>query len=357
MVNSKKRIEHLDGIRGFAILLVVFFHAYARWPSYLSFVSETKNIFIFQYGFLGVQLFFMISGFVIFMSLDKSDGILDFMRKRWIRLFPIMLISSLLVFVTASFFSERPAGIPGITDLIPGLIFIHPEIVSKILGMKIISLEGAFWSIYVEMMFYVFSCVIYFVFGRRFILKSIFIAFSISYIFVVINKLTGIDVSVSKVVNVIGFSNYGWFFIGCFIYEKINGRVNKADHLMMVIVIFCNLSFAYNDISKLVFMICILCFFCYSFYSHRIKVIFTSKFFVFFGLVSYPLYLIHENMMVASTVKLLNLNYMNPYLTPLVSIFIITLVSYLILKLEPKLKVAMIKIIYWNNFLIRVIYR
>jgi peptidoglycan/LPS O-acetylase OafA/YrhL len=59
------RITHLDGLRGIAILWVIAYHAYSRWFDYTNLLSATKNISIFKYGFLGVSLFFMISGFVI----------------------------------------------------------------------------------------------------------------------------------------------------------------------------------------------------------------------------------------------------------------------------------------------------
>jgi Predicted acyltransferases len=69
------RITHLDGMRGLAILLVIAYHAYARWPELLPYAATTQHIPLLAFGWVGVQLFFMISGFVIFMTLDKSPAI------------------------------------------------------------------------------------------------------------------------------------------------------------------------------------------------------------------------------------------------------------------------------------------
>jgi len=59
-------------------------------------IRKTSHEFsCYKFGFFGVQLFFMISGFVILMSLEKTEGFFHFIYKRWIRLFPALLIASL----------------------------------------------------------------------------------------------------------------------------------------------------------------------------------------------------------------------------------------------------------------------
>ena len=91
-INLKKRVKHLDGLRGLAIIAVFGFHLFAEDPKSV-FLSK-----IFIHGDLGVNLFFLISGFVIFMSLNKSLNFLTFIKKRYFRLFPSMLFASLLYF-------------------------------------------------------------------------------------------------------------------------------------------------------------------------------------------------------------------------------------------------------------------
>lgn len=76
-----KRINFLDGFRGMAILLVILFHAFTAWSGIVPYGERFANFFLFKEGFLGVQLFFMISGFVILMSLQKSNSFMEFMYK------------------------------------------------------------------------------------------------------------------------------------------------------------------------------------------------------------------------------------------------------------------------------------
>jgi peptidoglycan/LPS O-acetylase OafA/YrhL len=67
---SRSRINELDVLRLFAALFVVCFHYAFRGHAAdgLSPISYPPLLPAAKYGYLGVQLFFMISGFVILMS-------------------------------------------------------------------------------------------------------------------------------------------------------------------------------------------------------------------------------------------------------------------------------------------------
>ena len=95
------RLAHLDGLRGLAIALVLLFHAYAGWTGQVPYGAAYADIGVFKFGWLGVELFFLISGFVIFMTLDKTASFGVFLYKRWVRLFPAMLLASALIVATA----------------------------------------------------------------------------------------------------------------------------------------------------------------------------------------------------------------------------------------------------------------
>src|SRR6476620_3181673 len=85
----------LDGIRGLAILLVVGFHNFG----YLT---------LFKFGWLGVDLFFVLSGYLITGILYKSLGTENYLKnfyiKRVLRIFPLYYsILFLTLFVAATF--------------------------------------------------------------------------------------------------------------------------------------------------------------------------------------------------------------------------------------------------------------
>ena len=110
---------------------------------------------------MGVQLFFLISGYVIFMSLERSGGVGDFMMRRWLRLFPAMLTCSIFIYATAGAFL-RPSGQPGLRDLIPGLTFTEPDWWAAFFGSPQGVLEGSFWSLFVEVKFYAVVSIVFY---------------------------------------------------------------------------------------------------------------------------------------------------------------------------------------------------
>lgn len=91
-------VERIQILRGMSVLGIFLYHF---------------NEDVFQHGFLGVDVFFMISGYVIYPklrevfdgSINVNSGIVRFYEKRIWRLLPAfiaaMLISSILLFITA----------------------------------------------------------------------------------------------------------------------------------------------------------------------------------------------------------------------------------------------------------------
>ncbi len=80
----------LDGLRGLAILLVVVYHNFG-------FINY------FFFGWLGVDLFFVLSGFLItdilLRSRDRKEGLSHFYIRRVLRIFPLYYLALLLFLV------------------------------------------------------------------------------------------------------------------------------------------------------------------------------------------------------------------------------------------------------------------
>jgi len=142
-----------------------------------------KNITMFPlvaYGYFGVQLFFFISGFVIFLSLKKYKNFMQFIWHRWLRLFPAMLLCSFLIWIGSGFFVERLYGDPSkFINFLPGLTFIEPSWWALILKSKQGAVEGAFWSLYTEVRFYFIFGLSYYIAGEKNALRLLFLIFCI----------------------------------------------------------------------------------------------------------------------------------------------------------------------------------
>ncbi len=151
-----KRLSILDGLRFVAILMVILFHYYSRYciPSYISY--ENVNTSYFEHGYLGVELFFIISGFVITLTLDKSKNFADFMKRRLIRLWPAMLLCSVLTFGFMHIFDDGDlfAKSKQFANLLVSNTFINPELFNNLFSTHLAYIDGAYWSLWVEICFY-----------------------------------------------------------------------------------------------------------------------------------------------------------------------------------------------------------
>lgn len=92
-VDSKPRYEILDGLRGVAALIVVAFHLFETFSGGLVFQ-------IINHGYLAVDFFFMLSGFVIAYAYDdrwqKNMKLWDFFKRRLVRLHPMLIFGTFI---------------------------------------------------------------------------------------------------------------------------------------------------------------------------------------------------------------------------------------------------------------------
>ena len=94
--DSKPHYELLDGLRGVAALLVLWYHVNEGF----AFASGAPVIENLNHGYLAVDFFFMLSGFVIGYAYDdrwgKGLSTVDFFKRRLIRLHPMLLMGAAL---------------------------------------------------------------------------------------------------------------------------------------------------------------------------------------------------------------------------------------------------------------------
>src|SRR3546814_17181341 len=89
-LKTKQHFEILDGLRGIAALAIVIFH-FMEWI-----YADFSENFI-AHGFLAVDFFFCLSGFVIGYAYDnrmEKMGILEFFKRRLIRLHPLVIFGA-----------------------------------------------------------------------------------------------------------------------------------------------------------------------------------------------------------------------------------------------------------------------
>lgn len=303
------RLKFLDGLRGLAVTLVVVYHAYVRWPQIVPFGSKFEAFPLFAYGWLGVHLFFLISGFVIPLTLETCKNFQQFLLRRWLRLFPAMAVCSAFVFFTAPLFPERPAGVPHSIDLIPGLTFIEANFWENLLGAKVSLIDGAFWSLFVEAKFYIVFGGLFFFVGERFAILFLIGLFAIATVLRVLTK-TGAFPEFHFLswffVDLLSSDSYGWFAAGALYYRYFRQR--KRQHIVFAITVALAAAVATHgfDLRAKLAALAIVVIFTFAILSIRVQSLLGSSPLIFMGAISYPLYLTHQNILIALIVKVGN---------------------------------------------------
>lgn len=138
------RLQGLDGLRGVAALAVVTYHYLYHAPEI--YPQLGTPVWWARVGVEGVRLFFVISGFVIFMSLTGST-LRVFAIRRFIRLYPIYWVAAALTFTVVAIVG-LPGGEVGGWDALVNITMIH-----RYVGVP--SIEPAYWTLAIELAFYV----------------------------------------------------------------------------------------------------------------------------------------------------------------------------------------------------------
>ena len=157
--DTKPHYELLDGLRGVAALLVVFYHIFEG----LSFAAGGTVITVINHGYLAVDFFFILSGFVISYAYDnrwgKSFTTRNFFKRRLIRLHPMIVMGAvvgLIAFLIQGGVKWDGTHVP-VTMAILALIctfFFIPAIPGSCYEIRgngeMFPLNGPFWSLFFE---------------------------------------------------------------------------------------------------------------------------------------------------------------------------------------------------------------
>ncbi|SCW52665.1 Peptidoglycan/LPS O-acetylase OafA/YrhL, contains acyltransferase and SGNH-hydrolase domains [Sphingobium faniae] len=142
--SPRTRLSELDALRGIGALCVLIFHYSTRFHELF---PQAKHVpFSFPGGNYRVLLFFCISGFAIFFTLDRIRTVPDFVVNRVARLYPAYLVAMLLTLsieylAQATQLLVGPLAIAANFTMLQGFAFL-PEV------------DGAYWTLTVEIAFY-----------------------------------------------------------------------------------------------------------------------------------------------------------------------------------------------------------
>jgi peptidoglycan/LPS O-acetylase OafA/YrhL len=322
MDTNYKIFPHIQVLRAISVLLVFCYHL---------------KLDLFKNGYLGVDIFFVISGFVITKSLHeefKNRGeinFLNFYKKRFKRIFPVLLFILTIVFIFYKFYG-------------PPDISLKKDYLYSILGLSnffylIKDVDyfnnifdnpvGHTWSLGIEEQFYIIYPLILFILIKNFKDNKISIIFYL-IIFLSLIIINFININ-NNTLFYFPFLRFWEFFLGCvipFLKIKKNNQLSLIFFILIFFIIFLNI-FGENTtnsnlyILKNIFITFFVSFFLI-FYNKpkNFLILFENRFFIFLGNLSYSIYLWHLPIIYFSNI------YFNGISSFLISIFATIILSY-----------------------------
>ncbi len=307
---ESKRIAALDGFRTIAILLVLGFHFFTLFvppftqSNYYPYGAKYSAVAPFKFGYLGVHFFFMISGFVIFMTLKKCSSYKSFLLKRFTRLWPALTVCSIITFLFVMIVdhSKQFSGFHSrVQYFIPSLTFTEPRMWTRFFHFKTMDyIDGVYWSLICEVKFYLLIGLLYF-FNKAHFFRNWMIYVSVMFILYVL-LITGsgfIPASFSQnalyYFRLIFFPQYLIFFtLGIYFFMVFNGKKPKTVfEVLIALMLTVQLWLLQNGMEDIVIGLFIMLFITFLFRPRWLKPL-ASRYVTIVGLISYPIYLLHE---------------------------------------------------------------
>ena len=275
-MSSFKRFYELDALRGLAAISVVFYHYFYRYDKLYG--HPNLSVKWADLGQFGVELFFIVSGFVIYWTLNRIEKPLDFIVSRFSRLYPVYWVCGLITFICVSIF-----GLPGReVDIVAA--FQNLSMVQEYFSIPLI--DGVYWTLTLELTFY-FWMFLFFVAKRHHISEFLFLPFIGLSIFVATS-----GVSLWAPLKLLFIVNNISFFVAGICFFKIWDKSSSFSTFLILILTLITTCFTYSFVHFFIFLLLYLLF--YFVVQNRLKFI-AVKPLIFLGNISYALYLIHQN--------------------------------------------------------------
>ena len=273
MISSKNNgyFHSLDLLRGIASISVTLFHfVIENRFSYNSFFRD-----LFSFGHLGVQVFFVISGFVIPYSMYKGKynyyKIIVFFKKRLVRLEPPYITSIFLIFLINYIFFLSPYWHEDLLNVNSKQVILHLGYLNSFFQEG--WLNQVYWSLGIEFQFYILIAFLF-----PLIIKNV----SVWYLVLTILNLISCFISYESLL----FSHLPYFALGITLFRFFT--LKDSYWVLIISSLQCILIILLKTQFNLEFVFAFVVPFPFFFFIKNV-----NKLGRFLGEISYSLYLIH----------------------------------------------------------------
>ena len=239
MININS-LNYLNYFRGVASIIVILYHI----KDNIDIEADSKLYFLFSKGYLAVDFFFILSGFVIsysYQNLSNKDEIIKYLKKRFLRIYPLHFFTLLMIIILIFLFNifvNKEFNIFNdyytLKSLILNFLLIHSWGILNELTWNVPS-----WSISTEFFAYLFFPIFFNL--RNNTKLFLFIIVIIFYFFIYIEKNTlnyHYDYGIIR--------NLASFILGYYIF-KTSTKINfNHSYLIGIITLFFALFIYYG---------------------------------------------------------------------------------------------------------------
>lgn len=288
IISTKTEFNYsLHGLRGLASLIVYLAHSCNGFREHMcSECAIEPVLFHFSlFGFFGVEIFFFLSGYVIFSSALRAN-MKSFASHRIWRLYPVFILVTLLYFILNHFIQKEPYK-DSIYNLISNALFLN-------LFLETPALSPNAWTITYEVWFYIMTFAVL----RPIVLKKHYVVLlfaSIMWCFFIWKHPIALYYVMGMFTNIFLRKNIVLLF-------KINTKTINLIQYISLFVVICLASaseYRYHweymaDASLWLLMAAFIIFMVTLFHqASSVARLLKCKYLMFLGTVSYTLYLVH----------------------------------------------------------------
>ncbi len=291
-MREQSRLYEIDVLRFIAAAMVMLFHYIFRGHAAdnLTAVGYPSLAGVCKYGYLGVDLFFMISGFVILMTAERRSA-KDFVISRLVRLYPAFWACCTFTSIMTMLMRD-----PRFQVTLKQYL-INLTMLSSLVGIPYV--DGVYWSLFEEIKFYLLVFIVLllrqvrnfkYIAGIWLVLSLLLYAYQIKYLsFILIPEFSSYFIAGSAYYLVYkeGNSVYKTVLITASLMQSLMYAHSSAVHFA---------GYYHTQINFTVIAVLIAAFYLvFSFITaHKTPLLLFHKY-AWLGLLTYPLYLIHQN--------------------------------------------------------------
>lgn len=228
---AARTINFLNLLRGLAVLLVVYGHLGAFWPAenqrswivnrvIRRWVSEPLGI-IQDFGFFGVAVFFLISGFII-THVAQRETRLQFAVKRLLRIYPPLIVSILLIIVITFVQGAQRLSLSE---------YAQSMTLANYFRVPAFAASGVAWTLVIEMLFYIGVFV-----TLPLLKKWPLVANAALLSFCAIVILTARSFGSSYFLFAAATAFVPYLLLGQLVYLRWSGRISTVDYAVFTLV-------------------------------------------------------------------------------------------------------------------------